>query len=324
MSIRRISLGLAALVLGAAPSVRADAPGDAWAAAKGVLPATPAVVMGLNVSTIKSSAIFQKLYPTLLEQAGEARAGLDEVKTTCGIDLKDAVQGVVVWVDDANKGAIFLSLKGVDKNRVGDCLTKMAAKSKKSFRATDPDAQGIVEYSGTDTGDKKLYVAYLPHGVVVIATDPNEKGLLSQALSGHGVDAASDTGKALSGTNTGAAVWAVIHKPQPLDDGVTMKVGYGMADLTGGMINGEMRLILGSAKEAGAAVAKATTEFENAKKNNQVPPQLANMAKTLKIGCTVGPAKQGACGTPEMQVKASLAEKEALALLEHLMGGPTQ
>src|SRR6266568_5211698 len=108
--LRRISVVLAAIVPCAASVARADAPGDAWAAAKGMLPASPSVVMGLNLGTIKGSSIFQKLYPTLLEQAGDAKNVLEEVRTGCGIDVKDAVQSVVLYSDDNNNGAAFVSL----------------------------------------------------------------------------------------------------------------------------------------------------------------------------------------------------------------------
>src|SRR5262249_29474836 len=162
-------------------------------------------------------------------------------RATCGIDVKDSVQGVVVAVDENGRGAIFLSTKGLDKGKVGDCLTKMGAKGKKSFKTSAPDDKGIVEYTAADE-PKKLYVAYLPKGVIVLGTDPNDKALLRGTLSGHGVGAGSETGKALAATKTDAALWGVIHKEGELDAGVTVKVGYGSADLAGGNINGDLRL----------------------------------------------------------------------------------
>jgi hypothetical protein len=319
-SVRGISWAWVAVVLGAATAARADGPGDAWAAAKGMLSADPFAVFGLNASTIKGSALFQKLYPTLLAQAGPVKQGLDDVRATCGIDVKDAVQGLVVAVDENGRGAIFLSAKGLDKGRVGECMTKMGAKGKKTFRTTGPDDKGIVEYAAVDE-PQRLYVAYLPKGVIVIGTDPNDKALLREALSGHGVSAASDTGKALAGTNTGAALWGVVHKTGELDQGVNVKVGYGMADLVGGSINGDFRLVVGSEKEASDAVARANKEIDSAKQQGQIPPELAGMVKTLKIGCTVAAKLPGSCGSPEIQIKASLPESEAMSVFEMMAGG---
>src|SRR6185503_15909959 len=97
-NICRVSLALAAASITAlaAPAAFADAPGDAWATAKGMLPATPYVVMGLNVATIKSSTLFQQLYPKMLAQAGEAKEGLETVQKDCGINVTEAIQGAVV------------------------------------------------------------------------------------------------------------------------------------------------------------------------------------------------------------------------------------
>jgi hypothetical protein len=313
----KFAWGVAALMAASATSARADAPGDAWAAARAVLPAAPDVVVGMNLAAIRGSLLFQRLYPKLLEQAGEARQGLDELKATCGIDVQSALQGAVVFVDGQNRGAVFLSAKGVDKARVSDCLVKMSAKSKKQVAVNGPDEKGIVEYS--DGTAQKLYVAYLPKGVIVIATDPNDRALLRAALSGGGIGAGNDVGRALAATNTGATVWAIVHKPQQLDETTSMKVGYGSADLQGGNVAGELRLVLGSDKEAADAVTKANTGLAEAKKNGEVPPQLQSVVKTLKIACAT--PKGAGCGSPELLAKAQISEREAVEMIEKLIAG---
>ncbi len=68
-SFRLLLLGAIALLAGVA---HADAPGDAWAAAKGVLPGNPYVVVGINLATVKGSTLYQQLFPAVLQQAGGA------------------------------------------------------------------------------------------------------------------------------------------------------------------------------------------------------------------------------------------------------------
>src|SRR5262245_15665684 len=216
--IRRVSIGLAVLavsVLGTT-GAHADSPGDAWAAAKPILPASPYVVMGMNVATIKGSTIFQQLYPKLLAQSGESKAGLETVRTDCGIDVKEAIQGVVVAIDESNAGIVVLSTKGVDKTKINECLVKVAQKEKKEVTAGTPDKQGIVEYTIKGESDH-VFIAYLPKGVMAIATEPKDKALLQKWLGGKGVDGKSATGAALGKVNTGAAVWAVVNKAQQLE-----------------------------------------------------------------------------------------------------------
>jgi len=312
---RRISLGIAAALVCVAAAAHADAPGDAWAAAKALLPGTPYVVLGVNLATVKGSTIFQQLYPTLIAQAGGAQEGLDKVKTTCGIDVVSTVQGAVVAVDESQKGAIFLSTKGLDNSKVTDCLSKMVAKEKgvkTGVVATKPDAQGIVEY--TSEGEtKKLYIAFLGKGVLVLATDAQDKTLLQSWLSGKGAGAGTATAKALGSVNTGAAMWMVLTQEKDLAPQVnaTMKVIYGHADLAAGNINADFRLVTASAKQATDLAAFANKQVDDAKKGGQVPPQAMSVMKTLKIAQT----------GDEVQLKASIPEKEALSLVGGALGG---
>src|SRR5829696_95394 len=96
----RISLAtLAFVALAWAGAARADTPEDAWNTARAVVPANTQMLIGLNISTIKSSTLFQQLYPKMLAQAGNAQNDLENLKAQCGFDLKDAVQGVVVALD---------------------------------------------------------------------------------------------------------------------------------------------------------------------------------------------------------------------------------
>ena len=309
-SIRQASLALAAAMLLGAPAAFADAPGDAWAAAKGVLPADPTVVGGLNVATIRDSELFKQLYPQLISSNAEAKEGIEMMNASCGLDVKAVVQGVVFAMDELNKGVVLVSLKGVDQAKVLSCMNAAGKKENKTITAGKPDAAGIVEY--TSSGSKeKLYIAYLPKGVLAISTEPSDKSLLQKWLGGKGVDGKSAAGAALGKVNTGAALWAVYGKAQQIDPQTNMKAGYGHADIAAGEIRVDGRMVLANAKQATDTAAKANTELEKAKAGGGIPPAFASVAKTVKIG---------AAGD-EVQIKASMPEKEALSLIGMAMGG---
>src|SRR5687767_6542989 len=116
------AFAFAALVSSAA---RADAPGDAWATARGMLPANTQVLFGVNIQTIRNSQLFQTIYGMAMAQAGDAKDDLEEMKAKCGFELQDAVQGLVVALDENEKGVVFVSLKGVDQARALTCMNKM-------------------------------------------------------------------------------------------------------------------------------------------------------------------------------------------------------
>jgi hypothetical protein len=289
----------------------ADAPGDAWDAAKKMLPGNAVWVGGMNVATIRGSTIFQQLYPKLLANAGEGKEGLEMVKTECKIDVMDAIQGLVVAADDANQVVLVISTKGLDKSKINDCAQKVAKKEKKDLTVGAADGQGIVEYSVKGENDH-AFIAYLPKGVMVIAPEGKDKAGLQKWLAGKG--AAGQLASGIGKVNTGAALWGVFGKAQELEPGMNMKVGYGQADLAAGNISCEIHLALGSAKEATDAVAKANKQLEDAKKGGNIPPALAGVVKSVKIQA-VG---------DEFQVKAQMAEKEALSIIGMAMGGGGQ
>jgi hypothetical protein len=305
---RRLSLTATLLLTGAltVSTARADAPGDAWAAAGGVVPASTQILVGLNINTIKTSSLFQQLYPKMLSAAGAA-GEVDELKASCGLDVKDALQGVVIALDENQKGVVCVSLKGVDQGKALTCMNKAGEKEKKSFLATKPDAQGIVEY--TEKGSKeKVFVAWLPKGVVAISTEQGDKNMLKRWLSGKGPDAKLNA--VVGKVNTAAALWGVVGKPQQLEPGMDMKAGYGQADLTGGNINADLRLVLANAKQATEAAGKGQKQLEEARKSGGLPPAIAAVLSTVKINSA----------GDELQIKASMAEKEALGLIGMAMG----
>jgi hypothetical protein len=308
--IRQASLAVAAVLLVGAPAAFADAPGDAWAAAKGVLPASPMVVGGLNVATIRDSQLFKQLYPQLIASSPDAKEGVETINAACGLDVKSVVQGIVFAVDESNQGIVLFSLKGIDQAKVLSCMNAAGKKENHTFTAGKADAKGIVEYTSSASKDK-MYVAYLPKGVVAMATEPKDKSLLEKWLGGRGDDGKSAAGVALGKVNTGAALWAVYGKAQQLEPQMNMKAGYGHADIAAGEIRVDGRMVLANAKEATDAAAKANTEFEKAKAGGQIPPAFAGVAKSIKI--------QSA--GDEVQIRASMPEKEALSLIGMAMGG---
>jgi hypothetical protein len=312
MPTKRFRLLLLAVFCLSAAAAHADSPGDAWAAARGLLPGNPYVVVGVNLATVKGSTIYQQLFPAILAQAGDAQGKLDDIKTTCNINVVDAVQGAVVAIDNTQKGVIFVSTKGLGPDKIADCLGKVMAKEVpgKKLTASKPDAQGIVEYTASGEA-KNLYVGYLPHGVIAFATDAQDRSLLSTWLSGKGANAATPAGHALGSVGTGAAFWMVVAEEKNLapDVQASMKAIYGQADLAGGNISADFRIVTGSPKEATDLAAYAQKQMDDLKKAGTLPAEAMNIVKSLKIGAS------GA----EVQLKASLPEKEALSFITTAM-----
>jgi hypothetical protein len=296
-----VLVALSFLALATAGDARAQS--RSWTAARAVLPSNLEVVAGINVGTIKNSALFQQLYPALLAQAGEAKEGVDAARSSCGIDVTAVVSDITVAIGSDEKGLIVVALKGTNAAKLQACIQKLVAqhghKGKLSVRKTGK----IVEYSMTGEDDK-FHAAWLAADVVAFATDPEDKALLQRLISGKGSKPA-----ALAKANTAAAVWVVVDKAHQLDQGMNMKLGYGSLELTGATMALDAHLVLASAKEATDCVAKANQHIADMQKSGQLPPQLTSMAKNLKL-LAVG---------DEAQLKLSLTQQDLMALLGTLM-----
>jgi len=305
-TIRRVSMVLGALAMMAAAST-AQADTRAWTEAKNVLPSGLQVVVGVNVANVRTSQIFQALYPMLLSQAGQGKEGLDLIKKDCGIDVLNTIDSLVVGMDANQKGLIVLGLKGVDQAGVQSCLTKVAADKEPGKKITANQLPGnVTEFSATGENDK-LYVQWLAKDVLAMATEPTDQAFLKKMTAG-GIK--SDTvGKAAGSVNGDAGLWAVVNKSDTIPDlNAKMSMAYGSANFSGGNIDFNAHVVLDSAANATKAAADATTKLDDQKKQ---APQAAALLKSVKIGSSGS----------ELVVTGSIVEKDVMALLGQFMGG---
>jgi hypothetical protein len=299
---------LAVLGLLATTSVAEAQSARAWAEAKNALPAGPTILIGVNLDTIRTSELYKTFVPAFIEKENDMKEGLGLIKSKCSIDATAVVQGVVVAMDDREKGAIFVSLKGVDEAAALDCLGKVAAAKDSKVKVTAKKTGNIVEYTKSDEKEK-FYLAWLGKDVVAIATDPTDQALLKKMLGGGGGLAKSpEFGKALGKVNTNAALWGVGVKAEDLGP-MKMKMAYGAADLAGGKISAEANIVGGSAKEVSDAAAAFNKDLEKAKKGGGVPPAMQGALNSVKI----------TAASDVLVVTGQIAEKDVLNLLQTFM-----
>ena len=225
-----------------------------------------------------------------------------------------AVTDIVVAIDPKENGAIFLGVTGVDEAKVTACLQAVAAKKDAKAKITAARTGNVVEYSATGENDK-LYVAWLAADVLVMATEPTDKKLLGKMIGGKGALGKSDVGKSIKATNTSAVVWAAVKQKESLGKGnATMKMAYGAIDLKAGTVSADVHVVVDSAAAATKAVGefnKAAVEMQKDPKSAGIPQELANVLKSLKV------SNKGA----DLNVTASMSEKELLGLINQMMAG---
>ena len=307
LSLRLLS-PVAALVCVCAAPLHAEAGAErAWAAAKVNLPASTKVVVGLNLAALTKSSLFSMAMPLVLGQQPDLKAGLELVKSACGIDPLKTIQGVVVGMDaDQKHGAMFVAVTGLDQPKLLGCLESIAkARNAKAVFSAKPDGS-LTAISLADK-DAPMYLTWIGKDVIALplqftskddltAWQGNKKGLAKAAV-------ARATGK----VNTGAAVWAVSAVPKELDASIKMKLGYGAITTANRTLSADLHIQLASAAAAKTAADKASKDLTAA---------ASTMADNLKA--LLGQISVTA-EADELVIKGGIPEGEVLSLVGALM-----
>ena len=301
---RRASLVLA-VALTAAAATQASAESRAWTAAKKALPANLLGVGGISFGSIKSSQLFQQLMPMAMASQPDAQAKLDAFKSTCGFDPMSAFDSAVVGMQGEEKGAVVIALSGTTQKDIDACITKMAKAGGKTAAITK--AGTLTKYAGLG---KDFYLKWLGQDTFAIATQPDDKALLTKMTAG-GVDKDKSLKAALATVNTDAAVWGAGNKVQDLPDVHGKMTGlYGSADVKAGTISAELHAVLDSAKTATEAATQANQQLAAVKSSGQLPPAFVGVINSVAVK-TAG---------AEVVVTGSIAEKDVMSLLMQFGG----
>ena len=279
-----------AILLALCAAAHADS--RAWTAAKQVLPDGLQAVVGINAGPIRSSQLYEKLWPTLMAKAGDAQAHLDQIKSTCKLDVPAAIDSMVVGLEDDSSGVIVIALKGTTQKDIDSCFDKLTKADGKPM--TTSKTGNITKYS---SDGKDLYIRWLGKDIGAMATSPDDKDLLTKLTAG---------GSKLRPLKTDAALWVTANKQEDLDQlHAKMSRAYGYADLKSGSLATEIHVVLDSAKAASEAAAQASQQVADAKKSGALPPVFKPLIDTLAIK---------AAGS-ELVVSARMAEDDAIALI---------
>jgi hypothetical protein len=303
--------GILAAVALSFTALHAHADVRAWNAAKAGLPADAQIVVGVDVAAIQQTQLFSALFPKLREKA-EVAAMLDALKDSCKVDPLTAVQSLVVAMPvDQSDGAVYLSIAGIDRNKLGECLKTASEHDKGGAKLTIKQTGNLTEM----TKDKETtFLGWVGKDVIVVAFHASDKPSLLKWMGGKGALGKSGVGKALGKVNTQATVWGVIDGDKELQPGITAKRAYGAISFAKGKLDADLHAVLASAADATAVADKANqqiAELSKAGGSGGGPPQIVAMLKSVKV----------TTANDEVVVKASVAEQDLLAVMAMAMAG---
>ncbi len=290
-----------------ASAALADTPADALNAARERGFGNAKFAFGIDVASVRGMLTFKRLAAEWFRRDGTSHTLFERAKSACGIDLFQSVESVVLIGGDASpapKAMFYVSIKGLSPDNVTDCLRRVSAPG--GIATSRPDADGIIELR---TKEGSQFVALLPRGVIAFAGNGSDKAMLKRALARRAF-APTDLSNSIAKIDTRASLWGARAEPDRLDEGVTMKVGYGSAHCS--LRNCETTLTIEADSEKGVAAltSQLTKNVAELLKGANIPPALVRVARAASF------ASKGA----EFQFKATTTDAELLLLMEFVFG----
>jgi hypothetical protein len=305
----RYPLLVASVVLSFVLSVgTAVAQSTVWNAAKEVVPASTVGAVRINVAALRSTSLFTRYVPQILDKQGDGKTVLQDIQRLCHVDVLNQLDDVVIVAQQSDKAGIYVKIRDVDEKKVTACFIAVAKAHNEAMTAKKTG--NVVEYTNKGSS-KKIYVGWLTPDVAVIASDASDRNLLVSMMqkTTTGFMASADTKKALSSVDMNGIAWGILNHVAQLTAGATTKGGYGSISAAAGTLSTKVTIRLGSAQQATSFATEANTQLVAAKK--QLPPVVANIAKTAKI----------AASGDAVVVTASATEADLGTVITFLLGG---
>jgi RNA polymerase sigma factor (sigma-70 family) len=248
----------------------------------GWLPANADVVVGVDMTRIQTSVLWQ----TFVEPAVEHASGLDEFVKACGFDPLASLSLVTVGMSGLGNDAQLagtIVVHGFDKAKAMACLTNYAVPQTGAKVTVDGDVVLLNSPDGTGAAIGLTFVDDTTALVVVGAAGATKAGI-EQVAAGHGALASSPQFSDLfADIDSDDPLWVVLGPSAPMFDDVNNAIGsatsirvqaaYGSLDVTSsltiqaglrlaspdqvtqlvGIINTQVAALVGSNGSAGLA-----------------------------------------------------------------------
>lgn len=239
------------------------------------MPKETEMVFGVDFKSLRSSALFKKYEPQIMEKMGKE---LEEFKTKCGFDAKEKLTGVLFGSDVPLGGAprnATVFVKGFEKGPTLDCLKKVAAEKAAEGQSATIDGDYFEVLEGTEVKFRAMYVDDSTILFVKQGETFADKAALTAAANakeGEGLTSSAAFVKLLDEVKTGSSLFFVLNggaaalaqSPLPFK----MKAIFGSVNVSGDL-NGDLRVRMEDGDAASAMVGLFKMGTEEIKKQPQ-------------------------------------------------------
>lgn len=226
------------------------------------MPKDSDLILGIDFTKVRSSALFKKYEGMLMKQIGD---DLSKFQATCGFNPMEKLTGVLVGGkgqgQELDQATIFV--RGFDKTAATDCLKKREASQKAAGKPAALTLDGdYLEYDdGDGDADGPMRALWIDDQTALLVKQGDQaagKDVLvaaAAAKDGDGLTGSKAFTDLLAKTHTGSALWFVIKGDSPMipmGGMMKFKALYGSVDVGAG-VNAEVRMWMNSADEAKSA-----------------------------------------------------------------------
>jgi hypothetical protein len=260
-------------------SSAAHADSKAWSTGKAVIGSSATMVGGVSATSVRSSAVYDKLVPLLMAKASDVKTALDSIQKECNLDVLAAIDSIAFGVDGNKAGTIVIALKGTNHKAIDACVQKLGKADNKPVTITTEGK--LTRYDGMS--DKPMYFAWLASDVVAISTSPDDKDVTKKLLV-SGVTSAKELKSGLAATDKNASVWMVYSEDHDLPNMAgKMKQIYGSAKITNKKIDFTSHMVTDSPKSAQAFTDEANKQLAAIQTGGSQAMQTALKNITVKV-----------------------------------------
>lgn len=279
----------------------------AWTAARAGLPADAKLVIGIDVMAVQQTQLFATLFAELRQKEDVGKL-IDTFQASCKVDPLTVIKGLVIAAsEDQSDGAVYVSVSGIDRTKLGACL-----------KAGSPPDKGTLEVKQVGnitelTSDKETtFLGWVGNDVVVVPINATHKPSLIKWMGGKGALAKSALGKALAKVNTAAPLWGISEGDKELQPGISARRVYGTVAYSKGSLDADVHAVLASAGDATTVADLASKQIAEASQaSGGYPPQMVALLKSIKVTAV----------KDEIVVKAKISEQDLLGMIAMAMSG---
>jgi hypothetical protein len=319
--MRRIALyTLLGLMIAATPACKKDGSGASGAGGKGktvgaaksaleIFPEDTAFVLGVNISKLTGSKLWQTFSPMFM---ADAKEDLGKLKDACGldplVDIKSFAAGTNADMD--SEKAVLVVQGSFDEAKITKCVTAMAEKEGKKASIK---TEGKISAITAEGESKTMYIGWAASDTIVVTRAALEGDKTSLAALFEGKSSAKnnkDLAAVMGKVDTGSTLWMAAtvtgklksqmdtgDDPQPVAGWANIEYTKELKVSAGGRFANE--------KDAKAMGDKANKELESVKSDPKMGPYL----KTLKVEA------KGA----DLSINMSLDEEQVDKLVQEVL-----